>query len=183
MTESQKIGANLFFGKAECASCHNGPALNGWTFEDPTSKFYAIGLNDIHNLPNAFITSTDFDVRDGRGGFTGRGVDFYKFKVPQLYNLRDTRFYGHGSSFSSVKAIIEYKNRGQIQNNNINMDNVSPRFKPLNLTEEEIEQLTDFIENALYAPDLIGDYQPAEVNSLNCIPNNDTPSRISLGCE
>jgi len=40
LTDSQKNGAKLFFGKAGCYRCHNGPALNG-------NSFYSVGVNDL----------------------------------------------------------------------------------------------------------------------------------------
>jgi cytochrome c peroxidase len=48
--------------------------------------------------------------------FTGRADDEYKFKTPQLYNLIDTPFYGHGGSFATVRDVVEYKNAGDPQN-------------------------------------------------------------------
>ncbi|MFB0908316.1 MAG: cytochrome-c peroxidase, partial [Spirosomataceae bacterium] len=42
MTPIQKEGAKLFFGKANCGSCHNGPSL-------ATMEFYALGMNDLTN--------------------------------------------------------------------------------------------------------------------------------------
>ena len=50
------------------------------------------------------------------------------------------------------------------------------------LSREEIDLITDFIENGLYDPDLVR-YVPESVLSGNCIPNNDPQSRIDLGCE
>jgi cytochrome c peroxidase len=49
------------------------------------------------------------------------------------------------------------------------------------LTDSEITQLVDFIENALYDPNLER-YVPVEVFSGNCIPNGDAQSQIDLGC-
>ena len=41
MSLQEKRGAMLFFGKANCASCHSGPAFN-------ENKFLAIGVHDLH---------------------------------------------------------------------------------------------------------------------------------------
>lgn len=40
MSKEEKYGALLFFGKADCVSCHTGPALN-------QMEFYALGMKDL----------------------------------------------------------------------------------------------------------------------------------------
>ena len=173
MTDLQKEGAMLFFGKANCNACHNGPSL-------ASMEFHAIGLNDFD--PSMVV---DFDPLDeankGRGSFTKNSEDDYKFKVPQLYNLKDSPFYGHGASFTSVKEIIEYKNQGIAQNSSVPRSHLATTFEPLNLSEEEINALTDFVVNALYDPNLER-YEPQSLPSNFCFPNNDWKSQEDLGC-
>ncbi len=117
----------------------------------------------------------------GRGGFTQRPEDMFKFKVPQLYNLMNSPFYGHGGNFNSVREVIEYKNNAVAQNPNVPNGQLSPHFKPLNLTEAEISALVEFIESGLYDPDLKR-YEPTHLPSNNCFPNNDAQSQTDLGC-
>lgn len=170
MSESEKRGAILFFGKAECGNCHTGPALNSMTF-------YGYGMNDL-NGPG-IINGTDNDL--GRGGFTGNPEDNYKFKTPQLYNLADSPFLGHGSSFRSVREVVEYKNNGVPENLNVPESQLADEFKPLGLTNEEITDLTNFIESALYDANLMR-YEPTDLPSGFCFPNNDVISQIDQGC-
>ena len=164
----------MFFGKAECGNCHTGPALN-------SMNYYALGMHDLVNQ-GEIDTKPNDKAHLGRGGFTRLPQDMFKFKVPQLYNLKDSEFYGHGASFRSVKEVVEYKNASVPQNPKIMQGLLSPAFKPLNLNEEEINQLTDFIENALYDNDLER-YVPETLPTGNCFPNNDFQSKIDLGCE
>ncbi|MEZ5040888.1 MAG: cytochrome c peroxidase [Saprospiraceae bacterium] len=176
ITEEEKHGALLFFGKANCASCHTGPALN-------SMEFYALGMKDLIdcNLPTMGTSHTD-KANLGRASFTNHPWDFYKFKVPQLYNLTDSPFYGHGSSFRTVKEVVIYKNEAVPENQNVLDSQLPETFKPLYLSEQEIDQLTAFLENSLRDPDL-GRYQPYQVLSGNCIPNNDNQSATDLGCK
>lgn len=173
ISESEKRGAILFFGKAECGSCHNGPALNSMTF-------HAIGMDDLYGdgvvreTPNA-------NENLGRGGFTQNPDEYYKFKTPQLYNLKDSPFLGHGGSFRSVREVIEYKNNAVPSNPNVPISQLADEFVPLNLTDDEIADLTNFIENALYDPNLMR-YVPDALPSGNCFPNNDIISQIDQGC-
>ncbi len=172
LTQQQKQGAILFFGKAQCATCHNGPALN-------SMEFHALGMNDLIGA-DIFLSKPNSPEHRGRGGFTGRTEDNYKFKVPQLYNLKDSPFYGHGASFQSVREVVEYKNRAVSQNPLVPESQLADAFHPLRLTEEEIDQITDFIEHALYDPQL-NRYAPDALPSGLAFPNNDTLSRADLG--
>lgn len=175
MTEQQKIGAVLFFGKAGCANCHNGPALN-------SMEFHAYGMDNLENGKyGAIQVSENKPEHLGRGGFTGNPDDNYKFKVPQLYNLKQAHFLGHGSSFQSVRQVVEYKNNGVAQNRKVPASQLSAQFKPLGLSASEVEALTDFIENALYDPSL-DRYVPKTLPSGMCFPNNDMASRRDKGC-
>lgn len=175
MTKDQKLGANLFFDKARCYTCHKGTALNN------PNEFFAIGVEDLYQ--NGGLGTDINDKRNlGRGGFTQEADDLYKFKVPQLYNLRNAGFYFHGSSKNSIREVVEYFNMAQKENDNVPEEQISHLFQPLELTEEEIGQLTDFLENALY-DDEINRHVPPAVLSGNCFPNNDPISRIELGCE
>ena len=174
MKEEEKQGAVLFFGKAACSSCHTGPALN-------SMEFYALGMDNL-NGPGIYGTSPTSEAHLGRGGFTGRDEDMFKFKVPQLYNLKDSPFYGHGGSFTSVREVIEYKNNGLPSNAEvIGATQLAPQFGPLGLTDEEMTQLTAFVENALHDPNLHR-YEPTSLPSGMCFPNADSLSRNDLGC-
>jgi cytochrome c peroxidase len=172
MTKEQKKGALLFFGKARCVSCHTGPALN-------SMEFYALGMNELKG-PNTFNTDGEQGARLGRGDFTGNPEDYYKFKVPQLYNLADVGFLGHGGNFNSVKEVVEYKNEAVPQNPEVPAAQLADDFKPLKLTNEEIDQLTTFVEEALYDPNLIR-YVPESIPSGNFFPVNDPDSQDDPG--
>jgi cytochrome c peroxidase len=175
LTENQKRGAKLFFGKAGCYRCHNGPALNG-------NSFHSVGVNDLCDIPGAIRTSADDTRNLGRGDFTRRDEDMFKFKVPQVYNTKDMPFYFHGSSKTSLRDVVEYFNAGVPENDRIPAANISDYFHPLNLSETEVNELTDFLAEGLYDPDLAR-YVPESVLSGNCFPNNDAQSREDMGCE
>ena len=174
MTDEQKEGAILFFGKAGCASCHNGPNL-------ANMEFHALGMEDLYG-PTVFNTNPNDPINRGRESFTSRPEDLYKFKVPTIYNLADQPFLGHGSSFSSIRDVVAYKNAAVKENINVEQEYISELFVPLGLTEEEIDKITIFIEEGLYDPEL-GRYEPLSLPSGNCFPNTDAVSRDELGCD
>ncbi len=175
MSEEEKRGAVLFFGKANCASCHNGPNL-------ANMEFHALGMKDLFETSESTYGANSQSCENkGRYCFTKNDADLYKFKVPQLYNLADSPFYGHGASFRSVREVVAYKNRGKKENLSVPDVQLAAEFKPLGLTETEIDDITAFIQRGLRDPNLMR-YQPISVRSGQCFPNNDPQSRIDLGC-
>jgi cytochrome c peroxidase len=174
MTANEKAGARLFFGKAQCSTCHTGPALNSMTF-------HALAMGDLQNGVNGAINIKPNNSQKGRGDFTQNDSDMFKFKVPQLYNLKDVKFYGHGATFTTINDVVHYINAAVPQNPDVPAANLAAQFKPLGLTETEMSNIVVFIENALRDPNLIR-YAPATVPSGNCIPNNDAQSKLDRGC-
>lgn len=176
MSADMIAGMNLFFGKAKCAKCHTGPALN-------SMQFFALGMADMQQGVNGCINITSGnDESKGRGGFTGKATDMFKYKVPQLYNLKEVNFFGHGGNFTTIEQVIRYKNTAVSQNVNIPASQLAKQFVPLNLTDDEINKLVAFVRDALYDPNL-SRYAPESLPSGSCIPNNDTQSRIDRGCQ
>jgi cytochrome c peroxidase len=174
MTINQKKGAALFFGKAGCVNCHNSPSLNG-------QKFAALGVKDLDQ--NGYLVYKTNDGRNkGRGGFTLKDSDLYKFKVPELYNLRDAGFYFHGASKTSLREVVQYFNLAIPENPRVETYRIAGQFKPLQLSDTEVDELTEFLANGLYDPNLER-YKPNSVYSGNCFPNNDTQSQKDLGCK
>lgn len=173
MTPAEKRGAILFFDKAGCVDCHKTPGLN-------SLEYHALGVKDMYQRPS-FGTSEDDQRNLGRGGYTKVAEDNYKFKVPQLYNLSDTPFFFHGSSYEDLEELVQYFNLAIPENPNVPTEQISPLFTPLNLTDEEVKDLTVFLERALRDPSLER-YYPEEIGSGNCFPNADFQSRMDLGC-
>jgi len=177
MTDAQKQGAMLFFGKARCYTCHNGASL-------ANMEFHALGMKNLsdgqYGTSVVVNSGTEKAEHKGRGGFTGKAEDLYKFKVPQLYNLKDSPFYGHGSSFTTIEQVVSYKNKAVVENLAVPTTQLASEFKPLNLTEQEMKDLTTFIKEGLYDPNLKR-YVPKSLPSGLAFPNNDAQSRKDLG--
>lgn len=174
LSEQEKRGALVFFGDAKCYHCHKEANLGA-------NEFYAIGVKDLYHTGKAFNTSQD-DIRNlGRGEFTGNSEDMYKFKIPQLYNLGDAPFYFHGSSYTDLREVVEYFNKGIPENEEVPSSQIARQFKPLDLSPEQVNDLTVFLETGLQDPNLQR-YVPENVLSGFCFPNNDVFSQIELGC-
>lgn len=173
MNYAQTKGALLFFGKANCVNCHYNQNLG-------SSEFHVLGVNDMDQIPS-YNTKPDDRRNLGRGGFTLREEDNYKFKVPGIYNLQGANFYFHGASKRSIKDLLEYKNLAISENPRVDQELISSKFQPLMLTDEEVSDLEAFLKYGLEDPDL-NRYAPTALPSGNCFPNNDPASQIDLGC-
>lgn len=178
LTPAQQRGARLFFtpatngaGGAGCYSCHSGPQLNKQV-NDPDvagvgkfveENFFNIGLGDhpVQALNRQARNDPNF-LDDGRREITAREDDAFKFRVVTLRQLRDARFFMHNGAFTSVRQVVNYFNRGVPQNAQSGASpTLSARFtnprgagypRGLGLKREQIDDLTDFLENALYDP-------------------------------
>ena len=177
MTEQQKRGAMLFFGQAGCVRCHEEANLGG-------NRFEALGVKDLFMNTNIeMFRSTPQDMRNfGRGGFTGRDEDMFRYKVPGIYNQKNSPFYFHGASARTLDEVLEYKNKGISENPNVPVTQLSEFFHPLNLNADQIADLKAFVEDGLYDPDIIR-YRPDAIRSGNCFPNNDPLSNEQTGCD
>jgi cytochrome c peroxidase len=174
MSDNQKKGALLFFGKARCFRCHNSPALSGMTF-------HALGTKDLY--AQGGLNTSESDPRNlGRGLFTKNADDYYQFKVPQLYNLKDYKTFFHGSSKETLEEVLAFKIKAQSENEQVAQDKLSPIFQPLDLNQEEQQSILDFLTDALYDPGY-SRFVPSTLPSGHCFPNNDARSKAELGCQ
>lgn len=173
LSYEEKKGGILFFGKANCSDCHYNQNLG-------SLEFHALGVSDMDQIPS-YNTSPQDRRNKGRGGFTLKEEDNFKFKVPQLYNMSDAPFYFHGASKRSLEELMDYKILAQSENPRVSQDLISEKFVPLDITEEEKGFLIRFLNESLRDPDLLR-YKPESIKSGFCFPNNDEQSRIDLGC-
>ncbi|MDH3651342.1 MAG: hypothetical protein OEQ53_16770 [Saprospiraceae bacterium] len=174
LSDDQKKGAMLFFGKARCYKCHNSPALS-------SMNFHALGTRDLYER-GGLNTHADDPRNLGRGAFTGDPDDYYRFKVPQLYNLKDYVTFFHGSSKESLEEVLDFKIKAQSENEQVPQDQLSTTFQPLELSVEERSELLDFLSQGLHDPN-VNRYVPDRLPSGLCFPNNDKLSKQDLGCE
>jgi cytochrome c peroxidase len=176
LTPAQRRGAKLFFtsaskGGAGCFTCHSGPMLNKQV-NDPDvagmgafveQNFFNLGLDD-HPLQalNRAARNDPSHLDEGRREITFSDSDAFKFRTLTLRQLKDAKFFFHNASFTSVKDVVEYFNAGVPQNATAGAaDTFTTRFSHprgqgsplgLGLSDDQVNDLTDFIENGLYDP-------------------------------
>ena len=92
-------GMNLFYGKADCASCHSG------RFQTD-HDFHAIAMPQIGHGKAARFESHARD--EGRMRVTGRAADAYAFRTPSLRNITETAPYGHAGAYADLESVLRH---------------------------------------------------------------------------
>lgn len=95
----QMRGMALFYGDANCASCHAGSLLSD-------QKFYAIELPTFGPGRTRAFELTPRDV--GFMAVTDRTEDAYRFRTPMLRNVAMTAPYGHNGAYPTLEGIIRH---------------------------------------------------------------------------
>ncbi len=98
----------------------------------------------------------------GRQEITGNPAHAFKFRSLTLRQLRDGGNFFHNGSFTKVRDVVEYFNAGVAQDptaaaaGTLDARFTNPRGpgtpRGLGLSERQIDDLTDFLENGLYDP-------------------------------
>jgi cytochrome c peroxidase len=96
LSPAAKRGAQLFFGKAQCAACHSGPLLSDQQFHNLAVP--QIGDGKGREQP--------YDL--GRARETGNDCDRYAFRTPSLRNVALTGPYMHNGAYASLPAVIRH---------------------------------------------------------------------------
>ncbi len=92
-------GMRLFFGRANCASCHAGPLLSD-------QRFHAMGQPPIG--PGKDTDEQGYTRDIGRGGVTFDPEDDYAFRTPMLRNVMTTGPWGHAGAFSDIRDFLRH---------------------------------------------------------------------------
>ncbi|MHC4391085.1 MAG: cytochrome-c peroxidase [Planctomycetota bacterium] len=154
ITKTQKEGAALFFGKADCARCHRGPHLSDF-------EHHALAVPQIG--PGRGL---EFNDR-GRALESREPLDIYKFRTPALRNVEVTGPYMHDGAYASLREAIRhhvepaaclegydpselppdfsFTAQWFIEQNEDRLLALSPRLPSPKLTEEELDLLVEFL--------------------------------------
>ena len=143
LNTQQKNGFNLFMGKAMCGTCHFAPLFNGLL--PPLyniTEFESLGVTANNNLgqPMADIDSGRYHVYP---------IEFYAgaFKTPTVRNIEHTAPYMHNGAFTSLDQVMEFYNKGGGNGLGLNNPYQTLSSKPLNLTDQEIKDIIEFLKS------------------------------------
>ncbi|NNE35302.1 MAG: c-type cytochrome [Rhodothermales bacterium] len=122
LTATERIGLELFEGKAGCVSCHSGFLL--------TSAGYA----------NNGLVHAEAD--SGRARISLDSADAGLFRIPSLRNVAITGPYMHDGRMNSLPDVIEHYDRG-----GEDARNQDDRIIPLKLSSSERSAIVAFLES------------------------------------
>lgn len=193
LTSSQLRGAKLFFtpaadgaGGAGCFACHSGPMLNK-QHNDPDvagigqfveENFINVGIGDHPIQALNREAAGDPNRHDpGRAEITGDPAALFKIRSLTLRQLKEavTFFHDGAPRFANVRDVVEYFNDGVPEDpvagaaSTLDVRFTNPRgtgyARGLGLTEKQVDDLTDFLENGLYDP-AFSHYDPSSSTRL-----------------
>jgi cytochrome c peroxidase len=169
LTEQQRRGFEIFVNQGRCVSCHIVEETQA-IFTDNRFHNVGVGINDIQDdvpdLAGKYLkaerTLAEVDVEvlsDPRSSELGRFAvtrgfdDLGSFKTPTLRNIAVTAPYFHDGSSETLRDVVVHYNNGGVTNEGdpVN-DFLSGGIRPLDLTDEQIDDLVAFME-ALTSPE------------------------------
>jgi cytochrome c peroxidase len=96
LSAEAKRGALLFFGRAQCASCHSGPLLGGQQFANIGIPQLGPGVGLARPLDAGF--GETLDIEQYR----------FAFRVPPLRNVALTAPYMHNGAYPTLDAVVRH---------------------------------------------------------------------------
>jgi len=172
MNEAAIRGFAVFLGNGRCVSCHT-VEQDFAVFTDHLFHNIGVGINDIQDrvpeLASAFQVAKnagmDVDIAvlsDADTSHLGRfAVDdqlssMGAFKTPTLRNIAVTAPYMHDGSLATLLEVVEHYNNGGVTKPDDPVNAfLSGGIRPLNLSEQEIDDLVIFMES-LTSPQFAG---------------------------
>jgi cytochrome c peroxidase len=140
LSAQQKLGLELFMGKAACSSCHAPPHFS-LAFFGKDGAFF--------NTGRGTIDKKEKEVDVGRMAVTKSPADWAAFKPPSLRNVHKSPPYFHDGSEFTIEDAVRFMASGGHKNKNL-----SPLLSDKKLSDEEIKNLVQFLE-ALSCPNTI----------------------------
>lgn len=96
LSSREKRGAILFYGEAQCATCHSGPLMTD-------QKHWGIAA------PQLGPGKAPYAPRDaGRFLINDEFSDVFAFRTPPLRNVADTAPYMHDGAYSNLRSVIKH---------------------------------------------------------------------------
>ncbi|WP_282148223.1 cytochrome-c peroxidase [Algibacter lectus] len=139
-SDEEKLGYNLFMGKALCATCHFMPLTNG-----TVPPFYTETEKEVIGVPE---TAENKQLDDDLGFYWSFKEPLHKgmFKTPSIRNIALTAPYMHNGVYKSLEEVVEFYNLGGGGGLGFDLEHQTLPFDELNLTTEEQNALVAFMK-------------------------------------
>lgn len=142
LTANQQKGANLFMGKAQCATCHFLPLFNGLIPPNYAStEFEVLGTTVNEDFVHPVLSSDK-----GRYDIYGLPFNRGSFKTPTVRDAALTYPYMHNGAFTSLDKVVEFYNKGGGGGLGLDIPEQTLPTAPLGLSIQEQTELVDFLK-------------------------------------
>ncbi|MEM8487333.1 MAG: cytochrome c peroxidase [Bacteroidota bacterium] len=142
-----QAGLELFYGKAQCYTCHGGKFQTDHDFHAIAMPQIGPGKADGYNADYWRATGLKAFPEDyGRGRVTFREEDRYKFRTPSLRNVAETGPWGHSGAYDDLESVVRH-----------HLDPVTS-LNSYTLTEDQLLAMEQVIETTADGPRLIDDW-------------------------
>jgi cytochrome c peroxidase len=168
MSDDEKRGALLFFGKARCVECHSVSGKSNEMFSDFAEHVAAVPQL-APETTNATFDGPGADEDYGLEQVTHNPDDRYKFRTSPLRNIGAQPTFFHNGAFTRIRTAIfhhlhvfesarNYDPRAEKIAKDLNrlgpIEPVLARVDsilatPIDLSEDELRQLTEFVRSGL----------------------------------
>jgi cytochrome c peroxidase len=161
LTVDAKRGALLFFGKARCSQCHNGPRLGGESFASVA----------VPQLGPGTGISAPLDAGRGDPSIGGQPqFPRFFFRIPPLRNVELTAPYMHNGAYATLEGVVHHYNNVDSAVKSYDVSQLEPSLRssyhgdaatiktllssldgrlqqPLALSEDELRTLVAFLKS------------------------------------
>lgn len=139
-TEQEKLGFNLYMGKALCATCHFIPLTNG-----TVPPFFTETEREVIGVPE---TAANLELDDDLGFFWNYKEEVHRgmFKTPTVRNAELTGPYMHNGVYQTLEEVVDFYNKGGGGGLGFDLPYQTLPFDELNLTENEQKALVAFMK-------------------------------------
>ena len=139
-------GANLFLGKAACATCHFAPIFNGFVppnYEESEGEIIGVTKNANSNEIDSDLGR--FEIYKARYP----EADFIKgmFKTPGIRNVQYTAPYMHNGEFKDLSEVVAFYNHGGALGKNIAWSQQTLASDSLQLSDADISDIVVFMNS------------------------------------
>ena len=154
-TSDEISGLRLFISKANCTNCHNGPLFTNNDFHNTgvpavdhlpedtgRAKGAQLVLADEFNCLSIYSDAGPDDCAELRYMVSEGHQLERQFKPPSLRNVAERGPYMHAGQFATLEDVLHHYNTAPVTS----ADDNHSELVPLNLKDEEIQQLIAFLK-------------------------------------
>ncbi len=141
ITAEERLGLNLFMGKAKCATCHFAPLFNG-----TVPPMYQESEVEVLGVPAApVVRGAKVDPDSGRFRLTRSAPHLFAFRTPSVRNVALTAPYMHNGVYRTLDDVVDFYNRGGGAGIGITLSNQTLPADSLGLTAREQRAVVRFM--------------------------------------